>query len=68
MLDKINGYKKLTIALLVMLVLVFETIFNKTLDLDVNVVSQAIFALVAAIYIIAQAIHDAAKERAKQSK
>ena len=58
-----NGYKKLIAALLTMLVIGFSTFFGKELDIDVNGTADALFAVVGVVYMIAQAIHDVAKEK-----
>ncbi len=64
-MNKIDGYKKFIVALLTLIVLGLRTFFGKELDIDVDVAADAVIAAVSVGYMIAQAVHDIFKEKAK---
>ncbi len=61
----IDGKKKFIVAILTITVFIFKAFFGKDLNIDVDATTEAVVAVVAVGYMIAQAVHDIYKEKTK---
>lgn len=65
-MKKLDGYKKFIATVFTLIVVSLNTAFNKNVDIDVTIVVDALFVVIGAVYVVAQAFHDVFKEKTRQ--